>query len=170
MLAKLEDLARSHAELQAGMATPAVAGDPTEYQRLARAAAEMQERVSGYERYRALEAELASAREVLRESEGDADMEAMAREEVEGLAERLGAQAEALRLLLLPRDPLDERNIMLEVRAGTGGDEAALWAAELVRMYQRYAELQGWRVSLVSESLAEGGGYKEAVLRITGDK
>ncbi|KAL6769806.1 PRFA1 [Auxenochlorella protothecoides x Auxenochlorella symbiontica] len=170
VLAKLEDLARSHAELQAGMATPAVAGDPTEYQRLARAAAEMQERVSGYERYRALEAELASAREVLRESEGDADMEAMAREEVEGLAERLGAQAEALRLLLLPRDPLDERNIMLEVRAGTGGDEAALWAAELVRMYQRYAELQGWRVSLVSESLAEGGGYKEAVLRITGDK
>ena len=90
----------------------------------------------------------------------------MVREEVDSLTRRLDSLAERLKVLLLPRDPLDDRNIMLEIRAGTGGEEAALWAADLVRMYQMYATTQGWKVSMVSESAAEKGGYRECILQV----
>jgi peptide chain release factor 1 len=94
----------------------------------------------------------------------------MASIEVEELQERLTTLENRLKVLLLPRDPNDDKNIMLEIRAGTGGDEASIWAGDLVRLYSRYAEKQGWRVKLLSESVADMGGFKEAILEIAGDR
>jgi peptide chain release factor 1 len=170
VLAKLEETERSFLELQQRMADPEVSGNPTEYQRLVRAVSDIQEAVEAYVGYKETARRLADAREMLRECEGDPEMAELAAEEAGELGAALEAQAERLKVLLLPRDPLDERNIMLEVRAGTGGEEAALWAADLIRMYQRYAEAQGWKVALVSESSAEAGGYRECILQIAGDK
>ena len=102
------------------------------------------------------------------EDEGDAEIKLMAREEIETIRERLPAAERALALSLLPRDAADERAAMLEIRAGTGGDEAALFAADLFRMYQRYAEGQGWRVELISASSSESGGFKEAIASVEG--
>lgn len=169
MLAKLEETEKSFKELQERMADPEVSGNNTEYQKLVRAVSDIQDAVDGYTAYKDLERQLADAKELLKESEGDPEMAELAREEMEALQAAIEQQGERLKYLLLPKDPLDEKNIMLEVRAGTGGEEAALWAADLIRMYQKYADTQGWKVSLMSESSAEAGGYKECVLQITGD-
>jgi peptide chain release factor 1 len=109
------------------------------------------------------------ARQILKESQSDPELHAMAAMEVEELEQKIKELEIHLKVLLLPRDPNDDKNIMLEIRAGTGGDEASIWAGDLVRMYSRYADVQGWRVKLVSESLAEMGGFKEAILEIQGD-
>ncbi|KAL4446357.1 hypothetical protein ABPG77_003164 [Micractinium sp. CCAP 211/92] len=170
VLGKLSEMEETFKELQARMADPEVSSNNTEYQKLVRALTDIQEAVDAFGEYKDLERQLVDAKELLRESEGDLEMAELARDEVEMLQQQIEEQGERLKFLLLPKDPLDEKNIMLEVRAGTGGEEAALWAADLIRMYQKYADSQGWRVSLMSESLAEAGGYKECVLQITGEK
>lgn len=152
------------------MADPDVSGNPTEYQRLVRAVTDIQDAVQAYGEYKDTVRQLAEAKELLKESEGDAEMAELATEEIESLSSALEVQAERLKVLLLPKDPLDDKNIMLEVRAGTGGEEAALWAADLIRMYQKYADGQGWKVALVNESVAEAGGYKECILQVTGQR
>lgn len=152
------------------MADPDVSGNPTEYQRLVRAVSDIQDTVEAYREYKDTQRRLGDAKEMLRESEGDPEMVELAQEEVDALAAAADAQADTLKLLLLPKDPLDDKNIMLEVRAGTGGEEAALWAADLIRLYQKYADTQSWKVALVSESQAEAGGYRECILQITGDR
>jgi peptide chain release factor 1 len=113
--------------------------------------------------------DLVGARQVLKEAAGDRDMQEMAALEVQELEAKLENLESRLKVLLLPRDPNDDKNIMLEIRAGTGGDEASIWAGDLLRLYTRYAQTQGWQVKLVSESLAEMGGFKEVILEITGD-
>lgn len=151
------------------MADPAVAGDADECQRVARAAAELEPAVAALRAYRAAEAAAADARDLLRECDGpdgDEEMAALAREEGEAAARAMAAAADTMTALMLPRDPLDDKSIMLEIRAGTGGDEAALWAADLLRMYRRYAETQGWSLAEVSSNVMEGGGVKEAVVRV----
>lgn len=170
MLAKLEETERSFLELQQRMADPDVSGNPTEYQRLVRAVSDIQDAVEAFVEYKGLARRLVEAKEMVRECENDPEMLEMVREEAEELVGQVDSQAERLKLLLLPKDPLDDKNIMLEVRAGTGGEEAALWAADLIRMYQRYADTQGWKVSLINESQAEAGGYKECILQIAGQK
>ena len=170
MLNKLAENEKTYNELQAKMADPDISANQTEYQKLVKAISEIQDSVEAYGRYREMEKELLAAKEMLKESEGDAEMMELAREEIKLLQEGMDEQAEELKILLLPKDPLDDKNIMLEVRAGTGGEEAALWAADLIRMYQKYADGQGWKVSLISESIAEAGGYKECILQISGDK
>ena len=150
------------------MGDPVVAADAAEVQRLAIAAAELEPAVRALREYDAAAAAAADAKEMVKECEGDEEMVALAKEEVaaaEGVMERLATEMAAL---LLPRDPLDDKNIMLEIRAGTGGDEAALWAADLLRMYRRYADGQGWRVAAISESGGDGGGLREAVVQISG--
>ncbi len=117
---------------------------------------------------RRLRAELEVLRGMAEDESGDAELKAMAIEEVEDLRARLPEAERALALRLLPRDAADERSAMLEIRAGTGGDEAALFAGDLFRMYQRYAENRGWRVELISASAADLGGYKEVVASVTG--
>jgi peptide chain release factor 1 len=112
---------------------------------------------------------LVGARQVLKEANSDPELQEMAALEVQELEEKIEHLENRLKILLLPRDPNDDKNIMLEIRAGTGGDEASIWAGDLLRMYSRYADVQGWRVKLVSESLGEMGGFKEVILEIQGD-
>lgn len=171
VLKKLEDTQKTHSELQERMADPTVSGNPSEYQKLARSVADLQPAVDAYEQFLTTERQLAEAREMVKECESsDPELAELARDEAEQLARSLEEQAAQLKILLLPRDPLDDRSVMLEVRAGTGGEEAALWAADLIRMYQRYSDTQGWKTALVNDSTAEAGGYKECVLQINGAK
>uniref|UniRef100_UPI0026301993 peptide chain release factor 1 n=1 Tax=Ramlibacter sp. TaxID=1917967 RepID=UPI0026301993 len=152
-------------ELDFFLQQPEVASDIARLRALTREHAEVSEVADLYGRYRAQEAQLAGAREML----ADPDMADLAREEVAEVEAALPVLEEALQQLLLPRDPEDVRNVFLEIRAGTGGDESALFAGDLLRMYTRYAERQGWRCELVSESLGEVGGFKEVVVRVVGE-
>ena len=158
-----------HQELQMRMADPAVTGDPKEYMRVSKLAKELEVVVEAYDAYRGTLEEMEGAREMAGECAGDGEMEAMAREEVERLQAEAEAQEGRLRVLLLPRDPMDEKNIMLEVRAGTGGDEAGIWVGDLLRMYQKYARDVGWQATLVGATYNDAGGYREAIVSITGE-
>lgn len=169
-MAKLEETERNFVDLQTRMADPEVSGNPTEYQRLVRSLTDIQDAVEAFREYKETQRRLKEAKDMMKECEGDIEMMELAQEEVTTMSDAMEVQGEKLKVLLLPKDPLDDKNIMLEVRAGTGGDEAALWATDLIRMYQKYADTQGWKVSLVSESVAESGGYKECILQITGEK
>jgi len=165
---QLERLALRLGELDALLADPSVTVDMKRYRELGREHAEAAELVGLFQRYEGRERDLAGADELLAESAGDADMAAMARDEKAAAAAELEAIAAALQTAMLPRDPDDARNVFLEVRAGTGGDESALFAADLARMYLRYAERRGWRTEIMSESASDLGGYKELVVRIEG--
>lgn len=170
LLSKLKSVEQTFNELTRRLADPDIATDPNEMQRVAKARSSLEQVVDTYETWKITQEELAGARQVLKESAGDLELQQMAALEVEDLDAKLEQLEIRLKVLLLPRDPNDDKNIMLEIRAGTGGDEASIWAGDLVRMYSRYAETQNWRVKLVSESLAEMGGFKEAVLEIQGDQ
>ena len=162
---QFERLALRLAELEATLADPRVAADMKRFRELTREHAEAASLVERFRRYEQRERDLAAAQELL----NDADMAEMAREEaVEAQADMERLHAE-LQTALLPRDPDDARNAFLEIRAGTGGDESALFAGDLARMYLRYAERQGWRCELMSENASELGGYKEVVIRIEGE-
>jgi len=152
-------------ELDFFLQQPDAANDLERYRALTREHAEVSEVAQRFQRWRQRESDLAQAREMLE----DADMADMAREEIDAIEAELPALEEELQLLLLPKDPNDARNAFVEIRAGTGGDESALFAGDLLRMYTRYAERQGWRCEVVSESEGEVGGFKEVVLRIVGD-
>ncbi len=140
--------------------------DAEAYVKLAKEYAELQPIVESIRSYRQVVRDLAGARELLRG--GDAEMREMAEIEVEELSEKLEQMVAEVRLMLLPKDAADDKNVILEVRAGTGGDEAALFAGDLFRMYQRYAELQGWKVTVLEQSEGEFGGYKEIIAQISG--
>jgi len=169
MLEKLEEIARRHAELLEMQADQEIAVDPVRSRDVAKKVAELDPVVTAYRQYSEVIAELEGAREVLDETD-DPEMRSMAEAEVEELSGRLGDLEGRLKTLLLPEDPNDRRNVILEVRAGTGGDEAALFAAELLRMYGRYAEAQKWRLSITDSSDTGLGGIKEAVVVIEGDR
>ncbi|WP_448560690.1 peptide chain release factor 1 [Trichothermofontia sp.] len=170
LLEKLQSVEQTFAELTRRLADPDVATDPDELQRLAKARSSLETVVTTYDTWKASQDELLGAKQVLKEAAGDPEMYAMASQEVEDLEKHLADLEHRLKVLLLPRDPNDDKNIMLEIRAGTGGDEASIWAGDLVRMYTRYAERQNWQVKLVSESLADMGGFKEAILEIQGEQ
>jgi peptide chain release factor 1 len=169
LLEKLKSVEQTFNELTRRLADPDTAKNPDEYQKVAKARSSLEEVVITYETWKKAQEDLVGARQVLKEAQGDPEMHEMANLEVQELEQRIEELENRLKILLLPRDPNDEKNIMLEIRAGTGGDEASIWAGDLVRMYSRYADTQGWRVKMVSESLAEMGGFKEAILEIQGD-
>ena len=170
LLEKLKSVEQTFHELTRRLADPDVARDPPEFQRIAKSRSSLEETVNTYETWKKSQDDLVDARQILKEAGGDDEMREMASLEVQELESKI-AQLEAhLKLMLLPRDPNDDKNIMLEIRAGTGGDEASIWAGDLMRMYSRYAEEQRWRVKLVSESLADMGGFKEIILEIQGDQ
>ncbi len=170
LIDKLNSVDQTFQELTRRLADPDVAQDPDEFQRIAKSRSSLEETVIAYDDWKQTQQELAGAKEVYKEASGDLELKAMASLEVEALEERLRGLESRLKVLLLPRDPNDDKNIMLEIRAGTGGDEASIWAGDLVRLYSRYAETKGWRVKLLSESTADMGGFKEAILEITGDR
>ncbi|MDV2990544.1 MAG: Peptide chain release factor 1 [Chroococcidiopsis sp. SAG 2025] len=169
LLNKLKSVEQTYNELTRRLADPDIATDPVEMQRVAKARSSFEEVVNTYETWKNAQEELKGARQVLKEAASDPELQEMAALEVQELETQLEQLETRLKVLLLPRDPNDDKNIMLEIRAGTGGDEASIWAGDLIRMYSRYADTQNWRVKLVSESLAEMGGFKEAVLEIQGD-
>ncbi|MBE9144395.1 peptide chain release factor 1 [Planktothrix mougeotii] len=166
---KLKSIEQTFNELTLRLADPDIATDPDEFQRVARARSSMEEIVVAYQDWKTAQEQLQGARQVMKEAGEDPEMREMASLEVAELETQINQLEILLKILLLPRDPNDEKNIMLEIRAGTGGEEASIWAGDLVRMYTRYAESQRWRVSMVSESLADMGGFKEAILEIQGD-
>ena len=166
---KLKSIEQTFNELTLRLADPDVATDPDEFQRVAMARSSMEEIVLAYQDWKTAQEELLGSRQVMKEAGDDLEMREMASLEVAELEAKISRLEILLKVLLLPRDPNDDKNIMLEIRAGTGGEEASIWAGDLVRMYTRYAETQGWRVSLVSESVADMGGFKEAILEIQGD-
>ncbi|MFN9747092.1 MAG: peptide chain release factor 1 [Betaproteobacteria bacterium] len=164
---RFERLALRLAELDATLSDPGVAADPRRYRALLREQSEVQGIVTRWQRYRQREADTAAARELL--AGGDADMAAMAAEEIASAEADMQRLQVELQTALLPKDSDDERNAFLEIRAGTGGDESALFAGDLARMYLRFCERQGWRTEVLSQNESELGGYKELVLRIEGD-
>jgi len=162
---QFERLAMRLAELDATLADPGVASDMNRFRSLTREHAEVDSLVQRFRQYEQRERDLGAAREMLEEP----DMAEMAQEEIASAEADITRLHGELQTALLPRDPDDDRNAFLEIRAGTGGDESALFAADLLRMYLRYAERQSWRTEVMSESMSDLGGYKEVVLRIAGD-
>ena len=157
-------------ELDANLSDPEVGADINRYRSLSREQSEAAHVVGLFRSYQAREADRATAEEMLADvTLHDAEMQAMAREEADNAETDLLRLDRELKAALLPRDPDDERNAFLEIRAGTGGDESALFAGDLARMYLRFCERRGWRTEVLSENAAELGGYKELVLRIDGD-
>jgi len=154
--------------LEQQLADPAVASDPAQLERLARERARLEPLVLGQDQLSQLEQQAAEARLLLKQSRGDLDMEVLVQDELRDLASQIDAIRERLILALLPSDPRDERSVMLEIRAGAGGDEASLWAGDLARMYERHAQSVGWLVQPLSASEADLGGYKELILAIRG--
>jgi peptide chain release factor 1 len=152
-------------ELDFFLSQPDVVGNMERFRALTREHAEVSEVAALYERFREREAGLAQAQEML----ADPEMAEMARDEIAAIEAELPELEEGLQRLLLPKDPDDARNTFIEIRAGTGGDESALFAGDLLRLYTRYAERQGWRAEIVSESGGEVGGYKEVVIRVVGE-
>ncbi|MCP4903025.1 MAG: peptide chain release factor 1 [bacterium] len=169
MLDRLESIAERHAELLEKQVDPEIAVDPNRSRDVAKKLAEIAPVVLVYKTFREVENDLTGAREVLEETD-DVEMRELAETEVEELSSRLEELEKELQVLLLPEDPNDRRNVILEIRAGTGGEEAALFASELLRMYLRYAETSGWRFSLTDSSDTGLGGIKEVVAVIEGDR
>ncbi len=170
LLNRLQDVEAKFEELTFRLSDPDVAADPSELQRIAKARSSLEPTVNTFHEWRSVLQELEETEELLKESESDPDLKEMAHSELEQLRTRQEELEDQLRILLLPKDPNDHKNIMLEIRAGAGGDEAAIWAGDLMRMYSRYAETVNWSVRLVSLSEADMGGCREAVLEITGDQ
>jgi len=166
LLSKLESLTDRHEEVEALLGDSEIITDQERFRDLSREYAELEAVVSCYNDYSTVRSDLDDARAMLDDSEED--VREMAREEIEAGTERLAALERELQALLLPRDPNDARNVFLEIRAGTGGDEAAIFAGDLLRMYARYAEARGWRMEVLSERSGEHGGYKEIITRIEG--
>ena len=163
---KLNTVEARYTELTTLLSDPAVQADAARYREHAKALSELEPLVDKYREFQVVDRQLADARELGRS--GDADLVALARDEIRQLEPRHESLLSEIKVLLLPRDPNDEKNVLLELRAGTGGDEAALFAGDLYRMYSRYVERQGWRLEVMSLSDSAGGGVKEAIVSIEG--
>ncbi len=168
MFAKLEQLERRYLDLEQELSLPEVYGDQERYRTLAKAHADLKDIVAGYRQYKGLQQQIDDSKEMLHDS--DAEIRAMAEEELRAAKEQLPDLEHKLKLMLLPSDPLDEKNIILEIRAGTGGEEAALFAADLFRMYTRYAEERNWKIEEMSINETGTGGFKEIIVLIAGTK
>ncbi|MBC7984634.1 MAG: PCRF domain-containing protein, partial [Candidatus Obscuribacterales bacterium] len=164
--AKLDTLAERHEEISHLLADPDVIGNNNKFRDLSMEYSRLEPVVVRYKAYQAALAERMSAQEMI--DGPDLEMRELGRDEIKVLSARVEQDEEELAKLLIPKDPQDDSNIYLEVRAGTGGDEAAIFAGDLFRMYTRYADLHGWKVELMSESSGEHGGYKEVISRIVG--
>ncbi|HEY7909226.1 MAG TPA: peptide chain release factor 1, partial [Thermomicrobiales bacterium] len=167
MLDTLADIERRYLQIEDEMAQPDVVTDHVRLSALGRERAEIEDAVTAYRRLRELEDEIAATETMARE-EADPEMAALAREELDGLTKERETQTAAIRQMLVPRDPIDEKDVVVEIRAGTGGEEAALFAAELYRMYTKYAERQRWRVELIDINETGIGGMKEVVFEVHG--
>src|SRR5438552_13128211 len=167
MFERLDQIEARYEELTQALASREVISDSSKYQKAARAHSEITPIVEKYREYKDLKKGIAESKAVLAD-EKDSEMRAYAQEELEKLEARVAAVEADLKVLLLPKDPNDEKDVILEIRAGTGGDEATLFAAEMFRMYTRYAETQRWKVEVLSTSESGVGGLKEVIAIIEG--
>lgn len=165
---KLAELADRYQELELLLAQPDVISNQPQFRQYSQEYAELEDVVACYEAYQTCESNMEAARAMLDDS--DPEMRELGQEEVREGEAKLETLDQELQILLLPKDPNDGRNVYLEVRAGTGGDEAALFAGDLYRMYARYAEKMGWRIEILSASEGEHGGYKELITRVSGER
>ncbi|MGE0444558.1 MAG: peptide chain release factor 1 [Vicinamibacterales bacterium] len=166
MFDKLNTVEAQYEDLMAKLGTAEVQADPAEYKKAAKTLSELEPLVQKFREFRQVEKDIAGAQELVRGS--DADMRELAQEELKELQQKHEVLLGELRILLIPKDPNDERDVLLEIRAATGGDEAALFAGDLFRMYSRYAERQGWKVEVLSSSESGAGGIKEVIASIQG--
>jgi len=169
MFERLNQLEKRYEELTTALASPEIVHDSAKYQKTAKAHSEVSGIVEKYREYKDLSKGIADSKAMLAD-EKDADMRAYAQEELAQLETRVAGVEEDLKVLLLPKDPNDEKNVVLEIRAGTGGDEATLFVAEIFRMYSRYAENQRWKVEVLSASESSAGGMKEIIAIIEGKR
>src|SRR3989440_7802771 len=169
MFERLNQIEARYEELTAALASPEIVTDSSKYQKTAKAHSEVAPITEKYREFKDLKKGIAESKAMLAD-EKDPEMRAYAQEELDKLEARVGAVEEELKVLLLPKDPNDEKNIILEIRAGTGGDEASLFAAELFRMYDRYAESKRWKVEVLSTSESGVKGLKEVIALIEGDR
>jgi peptide chain release factor 1 len=166
MFDKLSTVESRYDELMHRLGTGEVQSDPVEFRKAAKALSDMEPLVQKYREYKAVHQDIAGSEELLRGS--DAEMRALAEDELKTLYARRDTLLEEIKILLIPKDPNDEKNVLLEIRAGTGGEEAALFAAELFKMYSRYAERRGWKLDVMSSSDSDTGGLKEVIASIEG--
>ncbi len=167
MFDRLDQIEKKYDELTQALASPEIMNDSAKYQKTAKAHAELSEVVEKYREFKDLRRGIAESKQMVAE-ESDAEMKALAQEELTQLESRVGGVEEELKRLLIPKDPNDDKNVVLEIRAGTGGDEASLFAAEMFRMYNRYAEGQRWKVEILSSSESGVGGLKEVIAIVEG--
>jgi peptide chain release factor 1 len=168
VIEKVAAIDRRYEELNQMMADPAVVTDPGRLAELAREQSELEPVVSEYRAWLQAQNELEGAQMLIAEADGDDEMAALARAEVEQLTAEQAQREERLRVLLVPKDPLDEKNVIVEIRAGTGGDEAALFAGDLFRMYARWAEERGYKTDIMSQTETGIGGFKEVIFQVKG--
>jgi peptide chain release factor 1 len=168
MFSKIKEIDERYTRLENELARPEVLRDQKQYQKLVKEHSGLSPIVNAYRKHEALQSELADNRSLLADS--DPEIRKLAREEADTLKEKVAEAERELAILLLPSDPNDEKNIILEIRAGTGGEEAALFAADLFKMYARYAEMKGWKTEILSRHESGMGGFKEVIVLISGDK
>lgn len=168
MFDKLELVSQRYEELTELLSAPSVLSDQDAFRRYAKEQAELRPMVTAYQEYCKVQRELQESQELLASETPESDFSLLIKDEVATLSQRLAGLEAELRTLLLPRDPNDEKSVIIEIRAGTGGDEAALFAADLFRMYSRYADAKRWRVEVMSASPTETGGFKEIVASVEG--
>ena len=168
MFAKLENLERRYADLEQQLSSPDILNDQNRYRKMTKAHADLREVVDVFKKYKEQRAQFEESKAM--QDDPDPEIRAMATQEAKDLEESIDQLEQELKILLLPKDPMDDKNIILEIRAGTGGDEAALFAADLFRMYTRYAENKGWKVEVMSSNETGTGGFKEIIALIKGNK
>lgn len=167
IITKLETLVERYEEVQHLLGDPGVIGDQDRFRALSKEYSQLEEVTQCFQKYQQAQEDLAAAQDMA--NEDDEEMRAMAQDEIEMAKESMASLNEELQILLLPKDPNDDRNCFLEIRAGAGGDEAGIFAGDLFRMYSKYAEKKGWRVEIMSANEAEHGGYKELIAKVAGE-
>jgi len=170
MLQELEDIREKYRQLTLSLSDPAFIHDPKKIKKVAKDRADLEPLVRKYEIYEKITKDIKESEEILADPNSDEELKSLAEEELKELRKRQDKIKEELRRLLLPKDPNDEKNVLLEIRAGAGGDEASLFAQDLFRMYSRYAEQQGWKMEVMSTSYSPIGGFKEIIINIRGDE
>jgi peptide chain release factor 1 len=169
MFEKLKEFEKRFEELTEKLSDPKIIANQSQYHRIAKERSDLEDLVNTFRRYREVDKNLHDNKDIIK-TEADEELRGMAQAEIPSMEQQLTELEEKLRMLMLPKDPNDEKNILLEIRAGTGGEEAALFAASLFRMYQRFAEQKGWNVEVLEQNATGLGGFKELIVLISGDR
>ncbi|TEU07595.1 MAG: peptide chain release factor 1 [Candidatus Aminicenantes bacterium] len=170
MLQELEDIKEKYRQLTLSLSDPALVSDPQKIKKIAKERSNLEPLVKKYETYEKITKDIKESEEILADPDSESELKTLAEEELKMLQERHGQIEEELKIMLLPKDPNDEKNVLLEIRAGAGGDEASLFAQDLSRMYSRYAEKKGWKIEVLNTSHSPIGGFKEIIVNIRGEK